>query len=73
MDFAAIIADAMAVLNVGSLAVQVVGDATPYIEKAISILNGSVTLSDADRAALQTSEAALRAQLNAPSIPADQP
>lgn len=73
MDFATIIADAMSVLNIGQVVVNLAMDAAPYVEKAASILKTGTPLTDAERTDLATQEAALRAQLNAPSIPADQP
>lgn len=72
MDPASIIADATAILNIANLAVQAAQDATPFIESAISVLQGNA-LTDAQRQANIAQEATLRAQLDAPSIPADQP
>jgi hypothetical protein len=71
MDFATIIADAMSVLQLGQIAVSVAQDAAPFVAQATSILQTGTALTDAERAALATQEASLRAMLNAQSIPAD--
>jgi hypothetical protein len=71
MNFATVIADALSVLNIGQLAVSLAMDATPFVEQAASILQTGTALTDAQRAALATQEATLRAQLNAASIQAD--
>ena len=72
MDPATIIAEALQVLNIGQLAITALQDATPYITWAAQILGG-VALTDTQRQTMLAGEAALTAQLNAPSIPADQP
>jgi hypothetical protein len=67
------IADAIAILNVASQAIAVAADAAPFVEQAIGVLQSKTALSADARAALMANEAALVAQLNADSIPADEP
>lgn len=73
MDPATILADVTAILSVGNLAVQAAEDAAPYVIQAWNLVTTGTALSAADRATLVAQEAALTAQLNAASIPADQP
>lgn len=72
MDPASIIADAMLVLKIGNLAIQAFQDAQPFINSAAQILSGTA-LTAQQRADMLAQESALTAQLNADSIPADQP
>lgn len=72
MDIATIIADAMQVLNIGQLIIRMGQDATPFIQQAISVLQGNA-LTDSQRALMIQQETVLTAQLDAQSIPADQP
>lgn len=71
MDLASIVADAGYVVTLLNLAVKAGMDAAPYAETLYQILVTKAALTDDQRAALQTQEDALRAQLNAPFIPAD--
>jgi hypothetical protein len=73
VDLAAIIADATAAVSLARVAVQTATDAAPFIELAWDILVNKTTLTDAQRAAMATQEAALRAQLDAPTIAGDAP
>lgn len=70
MDFAATLADAEAVISLGKLAIQVGEDAAPFVQSAVSILQGT-PLTDDQRATLGMQEAALRAKLDAASEPND--
>ena len=72
MDPASIIAEAMSVLQIGQLAVTALQDATPFIAMAQQILTGTA-MTAAQRATMLDQEAALTAQLDAASIPGDQP
>lgn len=73
MDPATILADVTSVLSVANLAIQAAQDVTPFVEQAWELITTGGTLTDAQRATLVAQEAALTAQLAAPSIPADQP
>lgn len=71
MDLSAIVADAGYIATLAQLAIKAGMDAAPYVETLYNVLVNKVALTDDQRAALQTQEDALRAQLNAASIPAD--
>jgi len=73
MDLAAVVTDAQYVLQLGTMAVSLGADVAPFVTTAYDLLVNKTTLTDAQRAALQTQEDALRAQLDAPSILADAP
>lgn len=73
MDAVTILADVTAVLQVGNLLVQTGAEAAPYLIQAYDIAIGKTTLTAAQRAALDAQIASLSAQLDAPSLPADQP
>lgn len=73
MDLALIVQDAGYAVTLAQLALQAAQDATPFVEAAYQLLVQKTALTAVQRQSLQDSEAALRAQLNAPSIPADQP
>jgi hypothetical protein len=73
MDLTAIVADAQYVLQLGTYAVQLGQDVVPYVTTAYNLLVNKTTLTDAQRATLQTQEDSMRAMLDAPSIPADAP
>lgn len=72
MDPATIAADVAWLVTILNDVVTAYEDAKPFIVALYNLTVKNQPLSDADRAALQTQETALRAQLNAPSIPADQ-
>lgn len=72
MDPASILAEATSILGLANLAIQTANDAAPYFEAAVGVLQGTA-LTDQQRADLVAREAAMRAQLDAQSIPADAP
>lgn len=72
MDPASILAEATAVLGLANLAIQTATDAAPFFRAAVSVLQGTA-LTDQQRADMTAQEAAMRAQLDAASIPADAP
>lgn len=73
MDLALIVADAGYAVSLAKLAIQAAQDAGPFIQAAYQLLVEKTALTDAQRTSLQDSEAALRAALDVPNIPADQP
>jgi hypothetical protein len=72
MDLSIIVADAGYVVQIAQLAIQAGEDIVPFVEMAYQILVNKTALTDAQRAELVAQETALRAQLNASNIPADQ-
>lgn len=73
MDPLVIVEDVAYVLSVGKVAVQVGADIYPFFDAAYNLVVNKVSLTEDQRAALATEEAALRAQLTADTIPADDP
>jgi hypothetical protein len=72
MDPVAILADVGYALSIAKVAIAVEQSAAPFVETAYNLISGNTTLTDAQRADLQTQEDALRAQLDVDPIAADQ-
>lgn len=73
MDLSAIVADAGYVVTLAQLAIKAGEDALPFIQTAYNILVNKVAMTNDQRTALLVQETALRATLNAASLPADAP
>jgi hypothetical protein len=71
MDLTTIVADAGYIVTILNSVVTTLEDAEPFLQALYNLLILKQPLTDAQRAALEASEATLRAKLNAPSIPAD--
>lgn len=71
MELSAVVADAGYVLSLAQIAITTASNAAPFVETAYNLLVNKATLTDAQRATLLTQETALRAQLDATTIPAD--
>jgi hypothetical protein len=72
MDPVTILSDVGYVLQLANMAIAAATDAAPFVETAIGLVEGKTGLTDAQRASLLQQETALRAQLDQPSIAADQ-
>lgn len=72
MDPVSIIAEASSIVSLAELAVNTLSDVAPFISLIKQVLGGTA-LTDAQRATMIQQEDAMRALLDATSIPADQP